>query len=84
MRRGYGIMIAGACMLVIGHFTSQWIIDNIPTINPSHSSMIADTQYHMLGWSNQLVMISQWGIIIVVIGVFVTLIDSIKRRIKSL
>lgn len=85
MKRGYGIMITGICMLVIGHLTAQWIIDGIPTINPSHSSMMADAQYHMLDWSNQLTTISQWGIIILVIGGFVTILDKVRRpRIRQL
>ena len=79
MKRGYGIIIAGVCMLVIGHFISQWIIDSIPTINPSHSSMMADAQYHMLDWSNQLNTISQWGIIVLVIGIFVSVLDKIRK-----
>ena len=80
MRRGYGIMTAGIGMLAIGHFISQWIIDSIPTINPSHSSMMADAQYHMLDWSNQLTAISQWGIIVLAVGIFVTILDRMKRR----
>jgi hypothetical protein len=72
-------MIVGVGMLLIGHFISQWIIDSIPTINPSHSSMIADAEYHMLDWSNQLATISQWGIVILVIGAFVTVLDRIKK-----
>ncbi len=79
MKRGYSIMIVGVGMLLIGHFISQWIIDSIPTINPSHSSMIADAEYHMLDWSNQLATISQWGIVILVIGAFVTVLDRIKK-----
>ncbi|HJT09257.1 MAG TPA: hypothetical protein VJ771_00565 [Candidatus Nitrosotalea sp.] len=79
MKRGYGIVIAGIGMLVIGHFISQWIVDSIPTINPSHSSMLADAEYHMLDWSNQLRTISQWGIVVLVIGIFVTILDKIKK-----
>ncbi len=79
MKRGYGIMIVGLCMLVIGRFIAQWIIDSIPTINPSHSSMMADAQYHMLDWSNQVTTISQWGIVVLVIGGVVTIIDKIKK-----
>ncbi len=79
MKRGYGIIIAGIGMLVIGHFISQWIVDNIPTINPAHSSMLADAEYHMLDWSNQLRTISQWGIVVLVIGIFVTILDKIKK-----
>lgn len=79
MKRGHGIVIAGIGMLVIGHFISQWIVDSIPTINPSHSSILADAEYHMLDWSNQLRTISQWGIVVLVIGVFVTILDKIKK-----
>jgi len=79
MKRGYGIVIAGIGMLVIGHFISQWIVDSIPTINPSHSSMLADAEYHMLDWSNQLRTISQWGIVVLVIGIFVTILDKIRK-----
>ncbi|MDE1764442.1 MAG: hypothetical protein KGH88_09425 [Thaumarchaeota archaeon] len=84
MKRGYGIMVTGAGMLVIGRFLSQWIVNSIPTINPSHSSMMADAQYHMLSWSNQLDTISQWGIIVLVIGGFVTVLDRIKKPKTSL
>jgi hypothetical protein len=78
MKRGYYILIAGAGMLVIGRFLSQWIVNSIPTINQSQSSMV-NAQYHMLSWSNQLSTISQWGIIVLVIGVFVTVLDRMKK-----
>jgi hypothetical protein len=80
MKRGYGILITGAGMLVIGRSLSQWIVNSIPTINQSHSSMMMDAQYHMLSWSNQLSTISQWGIIVLVIGVFVTVLDRMKKN----
>lgn len=80
MKRGAGIMISGVAMLVIGHFASQWIVDSIPAINPSHSSMMSDAQYHMLDWSNQLRTIGQWGIIILVIGIFVAAVDRMRSR----
>ncbi len=79
MKRGYGIMISGIGMLIVSHFISQWIIDSIPTINPSHSSMLADAEYHMFDWSNQLRTISQWGIIVLVIGIFVTVLDKMRK-----
>lgn len=82
MKRGYGILIAGACMLIVGHFLSQWIVNSIPTINPSHSTMVSDAQYHMLSWSNQSSAISQVGIIVLIIGGFITFFDN--RKAKSL
>lgn len=66
-------------MLVIGRFLSQWIVNSIPTINQSQSSMM-NAQYHMLSWSNQLSTISQWGIIVLAIGVFVTVLDKMKKN----
>ena len=80
MKRGYGILIMGAGMLVIGRFLSQWIVNSIPTINQAHSSMIMDARYHMLSWSNQLSTISQWGIIVLVIGGFITALDRMKKN----
>ncbi|MGI0073751.1 MAG: hypothetical protein ACREA3_08065 [Nitrosotalea sp.] len=80
MKRGYGILIAGVCMLIFGHFLSQWIIGSIPTINPSHSTMLSDAQYHMLSWSNQLSTISEVGIMVLIIGGFVLFIDHRKSK----
>lgn len=80
MKRGYGILIAGAGMLIIGRFLSQWIVDSIPTINQAHSSTMIDAQYHMLSWSNQLSTISQWGVIVLVLGGFVTALDKMKKN----
>jgi len=80
MQRGYGILIAGTCMLVFGHFLSQWIVNSIPAINPSHSTMLSDAQYHMLSWSNQFSAISETGIIVLVIGVFVVFMDRRKKK----
>lgn len=79
VKRGVGILVSGALMLVAGHLASQWILDNIPTVNPSHSSMMSDTQYHMLDWSNQLTTLGQWGIVVLVIGGFVTVLDMVRH-----
>jgi hypothetical protein len=80
MNRGYGILIAGACILSGAHFLSQWIVNSISTINPAHSSIMTDYQYHMLSWSNRLSTISQVGIIILVIGGFVSFMDRRKSK----
>ena len=80
MQRGYGILIAGVCMLGFGRFLSEWIVNSIPAINPSHSTMLSDAQYHMLSWSNQLSAISEAGIIVLVIGALVIFIDHRKTR----
>ncbi|MDE1840911.1 MAG: hypothetical protein KGI09_03410 [Thaumarchaeota archaeon] len=67
-------------MFLVGHFLSQMVLDLIPTINPANSSVIADTNYHMLSISNQLTTVSQFGIIVIVIGAIVFFADKRKPR----
>jgi hypothetical protein len=78
MNRGTAIVIGGICMLVGGHFLSQLVLDLIPTVNPAHSSLITDINYHMLALSNQLSAISQFGIIVLVVGAIIFFTD--RRR----
>lgn len=78
MKRGALILIGGVCMLFGGYFLSRLVIDLIPTINPANSSLIVDTSYHMLSLSNQLSLISQFGIIVLAIGVIVFFTDRRK------
>ena len=73
--RGIGILLSGVTMLIVGHFLSQLVLDLIPTINPANSSLITDTGYHMLSLSNQLSLISQFGIVVLVIGIIVFFAD---------
>lgn len=73
-------MLAGTVMFLVGHFLSQMVLDLIPTINPANSSVIADANYHMLSISNQLVTISQFGIVVIVIGAMVFFVDRRKLR----
>lgn len=80
IKRGIGIMIAGAIMFFAGHFFSQLVLDLIPTINPANSSLMEDANYHMIFWSNQLTVTSQFGIIVLVIGGFVWGIDKRAGR----
>ena len=65
-------------MLIVGHFLSQLVLDLIPTINPAHSSLIQDANYHMLSLSNQLSLVSQFGIIVLFIGAITFFIDRRK------
>ena len=73
-------MLAGTVMFLAGHFLSQMVLDLIPTINPANSSVIADANYHMLSISNQLATISQFGIVVIVIGAMVFFVDRRKLR----
>ena len=78
IKRGLGILLSGIGMFIVGHFLSQLVLDLIPTINPANSSAIADANYHMLAISNQLSTISQFGIIVIVIGTIIFFVDRRK------
>jgi hypothetical protein len=80
VQRGALILIGGASMLFGGYFLSGLVIDLIPTINPANSSLITDTGYHMLSLSNQLSHISQFGIVILVVGVIIFFTDRRKTN----
>jgi len=80
--RGIGVLLAGAGMFLVGHFLSQLVLDLIPTINPANSSAIADANYHMLSISNQLSIISQFGLIVIVIGAIIFFTDKRKKTIQ--
>lgn len=67
-------------MLIGGHFLSQTVLDLIPTINPANSSVITDTNYHMVTLSNQLTTVSQFGIIVLFIGAITFFIDRRKSN----
>jgi len=67
-------------MFIGGYFLSQLVLDLIPTINPAHSSLITDTNYHMLSVSNQLSLISQFGIVVLVLGATIFFVDRKKSN----
>ena len=67
-------------MFIGGHFLAQMILDIMPTINPANSSLIADTNYHMMTLSNQLSTASQFGIIVLLIGAVIFFIDRKKAN----
>ncbi len=79
INRGIGILLSGAGMFLVGHFLSQLVLDLIPTINPANSSVIADVNYHMLSISNQLSIISQFGLVVMVIGGIIFFTDRRKK-----
>ena len=79
INRGIGILLAGVGMFLVGHYLSQLVLDLIPTVNPANSSVIADANYHMLSISNQLSIISQFGLIVIVIGAIIFFTDRRKK-----
>ena len=82
INRGIGILLAGVGMFLVGHYLSQLVLDLIPTVNPANSSVIADANYHMLSISNQLSIISQFGLIVMVIGSIIFFTDR-RKKIKQ-
>lgn len=80
IKRGIGILLSGVGMFLVGHFLSQLVLNLVPTINPANSSAIADANYHMLSISNQLSTISQFGIIVMIIGGIIFFADRRKTK----
>ena len=80
MKRSYAILIGGFILFVAGNFFGNSILNLIVTDNPSHSSLITDANYHMIWWSNSLLLLGKIGIIILVIGAFVFFMDRKSTR----
>lgn len=80
MKRSYAILIGGFVLFIAGNFFGNSILNLIVTDNPSHSSLITDANYHMIWWSNSLLLLGKIGIIILVIGVFVFFTDRKSTR----
>lgn len=80
MRRSYTILLGGLILFIAGNVFGNSILNLIVTDNPSHSSLITDTNYHLIWWSNSLLLVGKIGIIILVIGVFVFFIDRKSTR----
>ena len=80
MKRSYAVLIGGFALFVAGNFFGNSILNLIVTDNPSHSSLVTDTNYHLVWWSNSLLLLGKIGIIVVVIGVFVFFTDRKNRK----
>ena len=80
MKRSYAVLIGGFTLFVAGNFFGNSILNLIVTDNPSHSSLVTDTNYHLVWWSNSLLLLGKIGIIVVVIGVFVFFTDRKNRK----
>ena len=80
MQRSYAILLSGLVLFILGNFFGNAILNLIVTYNPSHSSQVVDTNYHLIWWSNSLLLLGKIGIIILVIGVFVFFIDRKSTR----
>ena len=80
MKRSYAILLAGLVLFTLGNVFGNSILNLIVTDNPSHSSLITDTNYHLIWWSNSLLLLGKIGIIILVIGAFVFLTDRRSTR----
>ena len=80
MQRSYAILLSGLILFILGNFFGNSILNLISTYNPAHSSLIADTNYHIIWWSNSLLLLGKIGIIIFVIGIFVFFTDRKSTR----
>ena len=80
MQRSYAIILSGVVLFIVGNFFGNSILNLIVTNNPSHSSLVTDTNYHMVWWSNSLLLLGKIGIIIFVIGIFVFFMDRKSTR----
>lgn len=80
MQRSYTILLSGLILFILGNFFGNAILNLISTYNPSNSSLIADINYHIIWWSNSLLLLGKIGIIILVIGIFVFVMDRKSAR----
>jgi hypothetical protein len=80
MKRSYATILSGVVLFLAGNFFGNTILNLIVTNNPSHSSQVVDTNYHIVWWSNSLLLLGKIGIIILVIGVFVFFMDRKSTR----
>jgi len=79
VKRSYVILIAGTVMLIVGNFLGNALVNSVFTTNPNNSHLIADTNYDLISLSHSFLIISQWGLVILVLGGFVFFIDRIKK-----
>jgi len=72
-------------MLILGNLIGNGILNLVITFNPNQSSLIKDTNYHLVWWSNSFLIISKLGILVLLLGGLVFFIDrkKIKRIQKS-
>ena len=80
MQRSYAIILSGVVLFIVGNFFGNSILNIIVTNNPSHSSLVTDTNYHLVWWSNSLLSLGKIGIIIFVIGICVFFMDRKSTR----
>jgi len=64
MQRSYAILIGGFTMLILGNLIGNAILNLVITFNPNQSSLIKDTNYHLVWWSNSFLFISKLGILV--------------------
>ena len=80
MKRSYAILIGGFVLFIAGNVFGNSILNLIVIDNPTHSSLVIDTNYHLIWWSNSLLLLGKIGIIILVIGAFVFFMDRKSGR----
>jgi len=67
-------------MLILGNLIGNAILNLVITFNPNQSSLIKDTNYHLVWWSNSFLFISKLGILVLLLGGLVFFIDWKKIK----
>ena len=79
MKPSYIVLIVGAVMLIAGNFLGNALLNSIFTNNPNHSHLINDVNQDLLSLSNSLLIMSKFGIAVLVLGGILFLKDKIKK-----
>jgi hypothetical protein len=79
MKLGYIILIVGAVMLLVGNFLGNALLNSIFIDNPNHSHLINDTNQELISLSNSLLVMSKFGIAVLVLGGIIFVKDRIKK-----
>ncbi len=66
-------------MLLVGNFLGNALLNSIFTNNPNHSHLINDVNQELLSLSYSLLIMSKFGIIVLVLGGVIFIKDRIKK-----
>jgi hypothetical protein len=79
MKLGYIVLIIGAVMLIVGNFLGNALLNSVFTNNPNHSHLINDVNQDLLSLSYSLLIMSKFGIAVLVLGAIIFVKDRIKK-----
>ena len=79
MRSSYIVLIVGTVMLIAGNFLGNALLNSIFTNNPNHSHLINDVNQDLISLSNSLLIMSKFGIAVLVLGAIIFVKDKFKK-----